>query len=199
MRPGVTGAPGLIVATAGRPRNGPHRRLTGVSPSRRSLSPLEVPRPTRSSRPCSPPWPSRARTRTATASWVAFKTGRRARPARDVRGLLPRARPGPDRGAFTRPRAARKGPPRRHGRGAEGDDDRPALLGTYEVDVKAGVIRFRTRFPTEPGVSYRVVFRPTRRTARGGPRSRSATRSPEARRPRSSACPRRGTSCRRTC
>jgi hypothetical protein len=39
--------------------------------------------------------------------------------------------------------------------------DQPALLGTYEVDREAGVLRFRARFPTEPGVHYRAVYLPT--------------------------------------
>jgi hypothetical protein len=42
---------------------------------------------------------------------------------------------------------------------AKGPRDRPALLGSYEVDREAGVLRFRTRFPLEPGVHYRAVFR----------------------------------------
>jgi len=40
------------------------------------------------------------------------------------------------------------------------NDARPRVLGTYQVDRKAGVFRFKTRFPAEPGVHYRAVYRP---------------------------------------
>ncbi len=46
------------------------------------------------------------------------------------------------------------------GAGNESDANRPALLGTYEVDVEARVLRFRSRFPTEPGVLYCVTIQP---------------------------------------
>jgi hypothetical protein len=34
------------------------------------------------------------------------------------------------------------------------------LLGAYEADAARGVLRFRPRFPLEPGVTYRAVLRP---------------------------------------
>jgi hypothetical protein len=36
----------------------------------------------------------------------------------------------------------------------------PPLLGTYRVDAAHGRLVFRSRFPAEPGVSYRAVYRP---------------------------------------
>jgi hypothetical protein len=42
-------------------------------------------------------------------------------------------------------------------------DGAPALLGSYEVDAPAGVLRFRPRFPLERGVRYRAVLRPAGR------------------------------------
>ena len=39
------------------------------------------------------------------------------------------------------------------------------MLGRYEIDEKAGVFRFHSRFPSAPGIHYRVVFRPIGTTA----------------------------------
>ena len=45
------------------------------------------------------------------------------------------------------------------GKEAREEAERPALLGSYRVDLETGAVRFRSRFPAEPGVSYRSVYR----------------------------------------
>jgi hypothetical protein len=48
---------------------------------------------------------------------------------------------------------------------ARAPGDRPTLLGRHEVDAKVGIFRFVARYPSEPGLHYRVVFRPIGTTA----------------------------------
>ncbi len=46
-------------------------------------------------------------------------------------------------------------------KGRSDSGDQPTLLGTFEIDKTTRLIRFRTRFPTEPGISYALEFRPS--------------------------------------